>query len=84
MERRQGVFQNRRVKGLRLQTISTLAAANESLASEFLSALNEHFTVEAREKSDVHRPVRRGVNLDVFNFSYGTLFLCGPLRTCLA
>ena len=64
VERRHGAFQNRLAKGMRLKQITTLAAANPYLASEFLSALNEQFTVEAREKSDVHRVVRRSVNVD--------------------
>ena len=64
VERRHGVFQDRLVKGMRLKRISTLEAANRYLDDEFLSALNEQFNVEAREKSDVHRRIPRGIKLD--------------------
>ena len=49
---------------MRLKKISTLEAANRYLDEEFLAALNEQFSVEAREKSDVHRRVSQGINLD--------------------
>jgi len=64
VERRHGVFQNRLVKGMRLKKISTLEGANRYLDEEFLSALNEQFSVEAREKTDVHRRVPQGTKLD--------------------
>ena len=64
VERRHGVFQNRLVKGMRLKKISTLETANRYLDEEFLTSLNEQFSVEAREKSDVHRRVPQGIKLD--------------------
>ena len=64
VERRHGVFQNRLVKGMRLKKISTLDAANRYLDEEFLFGLNEQFSVEPREKSDVHRRVPQGIKLD--------------------
>ena len=64
VERRHGVFQNRLVKGMRLKKISTLEGANRYLDEEFLSAMNEQFSVEAREQTDVHRRVPQGTKLD--------------------
>jgi len=64
VERRHAVFQDRLVKALRLKNISTLELANEYLEGEFLDDLNEQFTVEAREKADVHRRVGPGVKLE--------------------
>ena len=43
---------------------AALETANQYLEEEFLGALNEQFTVAAREKADVHRSVRRGVKLE--------------------
>lgn len=63
VERRHAVFQDRLVKGMRLKGIETLEAANKYLDEEFLDDLNARFTMPAREKADVHRRVRREVNL---------------------
>jgi len=64
VERRNGVFQDRLVKALRLKGISDLEPANEFLEQEFLSELNGKFSVEARQKGDLHRRVPRGVRLE--------------------
>ena len=64
VERRHGVFQDRFVKALRLQKISTLEEGNSFLETEFLDSLNEQFHVEARSTTDLHRKVPRGVKLD--------------------
>lgn len=64
VERRHGVFQDRLVKALRLQKISTLEAGNDYLEHEFLDELNERFHVEARSPMDLHRSVPRGVKLE--------------------
>ena len=64
VERRHGVFQDRFVKALRLQKISTLEEGNSFLEAEFLDSLNEQFHVEARSTTDLHRKVPRGVKLD--------------------
>lgn len=64
VERRHGVFQDRFVKALRLQKISTLDAGNQYLDEKFLDELNEQFHVEARSKTDLHRSVPRGVKLE--------------------
>ena len=64
VERRNGVFQDRLVKALRLKGISDLEQANAFLEREFLLELNERFNVPARERSDLHRRVPRGVKLE--------------------
>jgi hypothetical protein len=64
VERRHGVFQDRLVKALRLQKISTLEGANRFLESEFLDELNSRFSVEARSPEDMHRAVPRGIRLE--------------------
>jgi hypothetical protein len=64
VERRNGVFQDRLVKAMRLEGISTLETANNYLEESFLPELNERFTVEAKARCDLHRRVPRGVDLD--------------------
>lgn len=64
VERRNGVFQDRLVKALRLEGISDLVIANEYLEKSFLPALNERFTVVAKQPSDLHRRVPQGLALD--------------------
>jgi hypothetical protein len=63
VERRNGVFQDRLVKALRLEGISDLESANAYLAGSFLAELNERFIVAARQRSDLHRRVPRGLDL---------------------
>ena len=63
VERRNGVFQDRLVKALRLAGISTLDAANRFLEQAFLPELNRRFTVCAREAGDLHRPLPPGQSL---------------------
>ena len=63
VERRNGVFQDRLVKALRLAQISALPDANRYLERVFLPALNRRFTVQARERSDLHRPIPPGLAL---------------------
>jgi hypothetical protein len=55
VERRNGVFQDRLVKALRLEGIGDLAQANRFLGQQFLSALNRRFMVQAASPTDVHR-----------------------------
>lgn len=63
VERRNGVFQDRLVKALRLEGISTLEEANAFLEKVFLPELNRRFTVRAREPGDLHRPIPAGLSL---------------------
>jgi hypothetical protein len=62
VERRNGVFQDRLVKAMRLEAISDLSAANQFLKRTFLPALNRRFTVQAASPADLHRT--RPKNLD--------------------
>jgi len=64
VERRNGVFQDRLVKALRLEGISTSEAANCYLEESFLPELNARFTVVAKRRCDLHRRLRGGVDLD--------------------
>jgi len=65
VERRHQVFQDRLVKALRLANIRDLDAANHFLEETFLPELNERFTREPRSSANFHRPLPRGVSLDV-------------------
>lgn len=64
VERRNGLFQDRLVKEMRLFNISSLKAANAYLQKQFLPELNRRFTVPARQPGDVHRPIPVGLLLD--------------------
>lgn len=64
VERRNGVFQDRLVKAMRLEKIATLDEANLFLEKTFLPDLNRRFRVKAREPADLHRPLPRGIRLD--------------------
>lgn len=64
VERRNGVFQDRLVKALRLKKISDLESANAFLEEEFLETLNRKFAVSPKESADLHRRVPRGVKLE--------------------
>lgn len=62
VERRNGLFQDRLVKEMRLARISDLESANRFLAQEFLPQLNRRFVVKAAEPADVHGPLPRQLN----------------------
>lgn len=64
VERRHGVFQDRFVKALRLQQISTLESANSFLEHEYLDELNEQFHVVARSPANLHRSIPRSMKLN--------------------
>lgn len=64
VERRHGVFQDRFIKALRLQQISTLESANFFLEHEYLDELNAQFHVVARSPANLHRSVPRGMKLN--------------------
>lgn len=63
VERRNGLFQDRLVKALRLAGISTLEEANQFLEDAFLPQLNRQFAVAARHQADLHRPIPPGIHL---------------------
>jgi hypothetical protein len=59
VERRNGLFQDRLVKELRLAGINDLEAANTFLEEKFLPQLNKRFCVPAAQEADVHRAIPR-------------------------
>lgn len=59
VERRNGLFQDRLVKELRLAGISDLERGNRFLEEEFLPQLNRRFWVKPAQEADAHRPVPR-------------------------
>lgn len=64
VERRNGVFQDRLVKALRLEGISDLDSANAYLEERFLPDLNARFTVAPTGGVDLHRRLPGHVQLD--------------------
>jgi hypothetical protein len=56
VERKHGVFQDRFVKELQLQGITTIEEANELLQNGFVDALNSKFAGPPRNDTDLHRP----------------------------
>lgn len=64
VERRNGVFQDRLVKALRLEGISDLDSANAYLEESFLPDLNARFTVAPKRGVDVHRRLPGHLQLD--------------------
>ena len=64
VERRNGVFQDRLVKAMRLAGIRDIESANKFLEETFLPDLNRKFNFEPRKSADVHRRLPRDVSLD--------------------
>ena len=63
VERKHGVFQDRFLKELALQDITTIAAANVLLQEGFVEDLNRRFAVPPADPIDAHRPLAKGENL---------------------
>jgi len=63
VERRHGVFQDRFVKELRLQEISSIEDANKVLANGFVGDLNRRFTIPAIDPQDSHVRIHSRVDL---------------------
>ena len=57
VERRNGIFQDRLVKALRLAGIDDIETANRFLEEVFLPQFNERFAVEPDDETDGHVPV---------------------------
>jgi hypothetical protein len=55
--------QDRLVKGMRKQKVSTLEAANAFLEREYLPLWNERFTVKPASEVDAHRPLGKAYEL---------------------
>jgi len=63
VERRNGVFQDRLIKEMRLAGIVSIEQANKFLEEKFLPDLNRRFTVAAAKSEDLHRPVGKETDL---------------------
>ena len=63
VERNHGVYQDRLVKELRLQGVTTIAEANALLTGGFVDGLNARFAKPPRDPHDAHMPVPKGVDL---------------------
>jgi len=59
VERSFGTAQDRLVKDLRLEGVSTIAAANHFLEEHWLDDYNRRFAVASRSRADAHRSARR-------------------------
>ena len=64
VERGHGTHQDRLIKKMRLQNITTYEAANRFLIDSYLPAHNAKYAVEAREKADFHSELPARVDLD--------------------
>ena len=63
VERRFGIDQDRMIKALRLEGITTIEAANRFLDSTFTGRMNQKFARPAAEAADAHRSAQ-GLDLD--------------------
>ena len=63
IERKNGVFQDRLIKEMRLKKISTPEEANKFLPG-FIEEMNQRFGKEAADPQDAHRPLREQDNLE--------------------
>jgi hypothetical protein len=63
VERKHGVFQDRFLKELALQGITSIAAANNLLQGGFVEGLNRRFAVPPADPIDAHRPLAKGEDL---------------------
>lgn len=69
VERNHAVYQDRLVKHLRLAGINTIEQANHFLQNGFTNELNKKLAKPARDATDAHRPVPKGLELaQVFCF----------------
>ena len=63
VERKHGVFQDRFLKELALQGITSIAAANGLLQNGFVEGINRRFAVPPADPVDAHRPLARDEEL---------------------
>jgi hypothetical protein len=63
VERKHGVFQDRFLKELALQDITTIVGANVLLQDGFVEDLNRRFAVPPADPADAHRLLAKGENL---------------------
>lgn len=64
VERNHGVYQDRFVKELRLEGISTIEEANAFLATKYIPNINKKFAKPPIAPEDAHVPLLSAVNLD--------------------
>ena len=64
VERSNGTYQDRFVKELSLNNITTLAKANKLLHNDFIDSLNARFSVAPASETDYHRPLFKGLDLE--------------------
>jgi transposase len=64
VERRNGVFQDRLVKEMRLRGINTMSQGNALLEKMFLDDLNKRYAVNPANEQDLHRAVPPELVLD--------------------
>lgn len=76
VERNHGVYQDRLVKLLALEGITTLEGANAFLEAGFTQDLNAKFARQAADPVDAHRPMPRGLDL-------GAVFCFEEIRTVM-
>jgi hypothetical protein len=63
VERLFGIFQDRLIKEMRLAGIHTRGQANRFLG-RYLLAYNRRFSVQPKQRADLHRPVPTGIDLE--------------------
>ncbi len=67
VERNHGVYQDRLVKELRLEGISTIDEENQYLKENYLPSINKKFSVAPKEAADAHAPlVDKSILPDIF------------------
>jgi transposase len=64
VERNHAVYQDRFLKELKLQNITTIEEANRLLQATFCDHLNAKFAKPPREKADYHRRLPKGLKLE--------------------
>lgn len=62
VERSHGIYQDRLVKELRLEELSTIEDANRLLEGGYMDELNRKFTLQAASEADYHRSAK-GIDL---------------------
>jgi transposase len=71
VERAHGTHQDRLVKQLRVQNISTHQEANRFIAKQYLAEHNQRFGKAAAQREDYHRPAPRAERLhQIFRLEY--------------
>jgi hypothetical protein len=71
VERNHGVYQDRLVKRLKLEGLSTIEEGNQLLSSGFIEDLNRKFAKKPRLPEDKHRPVEDFGDLEqIFCWEY--------------